>query len=66
MKEDDVVTPHRIDANRPALESPSDGQVLRRVESDTAASTMFTVPCWWSWNAAMLERAQLAGCRSPR
>jgi hypothetical protein len=60
MKAADVVTSHLIDASQPVLESPCDEHVFRRAESNTAASTMFAVPYWWSWKAAVLIRAPSA------
>jgi hypothetical protein len=60
MKAAEVVTSHLVDASQPALESPSDEDMFPRDESSAAASTMLTVPCWWSWKAAMLMRAPSA------
>jgi hypothetical protein len=56
MKTADVVTPCKVDLHRAVVENSCDQRIERRAESDTAASTMFAVPCWWSWKTAILTQ----------
>jgi hypothetical protein len=58
MKTADVVTSCKVDPHAAVVENSRDEHIVQRTESDTAASTMFAVPCWWSWKTAMLTQSE--------
>jgi len=60
MKTIGVVTPNEVKPSGPGVGSPNDENMLRLTESGSAASTILSVPCWWSWKTEMLTAAGLA------
>ena len=57
MKTADVVTSRMADLHVAVVENPRDEHIVQRAESDTVASRMLAVPCWWSWKTAMLTQS---------
>jgi hypothetical protein len=55
MKEANAVTHTHLYRSGALAEIRSSEAMQRDPDSDAAASTMFAVPCWWSWKTAMLE-----------
>jgi hypothetical protein len=57
MKLADDVTGGEVDLSEAVVEIRGEEDNLPGVVGDTVVSTMFAVPCWWSWKIVMLKSA---------